>query len=101
VLSTGTALAVIGLALAVDGLRHRGWARPLVALGQSTLTAYLAHLALGRIWVWPWLRDERPPLVTQMVVVGLVFVGFALATALWRQRFRRGPAEALLRWVAG
>jgi uncharacterized membrane protein YeiB len=101
VLSTGTAMVAIGLALFVDGRRRRGWARPLVSLGQLTLSAYLAHLAVGRAWVWPWLHGDRPPLATQMAVVGLVFVGFALVATVWRLVFRQGPAEVVFRWVAG
>jgi uncharacterized protein len=100
VVATGTAVALVGLALVVDGRRRRGWARPLVSLGQLALSAYLAHLAIGRAWVWPWRDDDQPSLAAQMAVAGLVFAGLAAAATLWRILFRRGPAEVIVRVVA-
>jgi uncharacterized membrane protein YeiB len=101
VLATGSAVAVVALALAIDGRRRRGWTRPLVALGQLSLTAYLAHLAVGQAWVWPWRDADHPSLAAQFAVAGLVFAGFALVATLWRVVLPRGPAEAVLRWTAG
>jgi uncharacterized membrane protein YeiB len=97
VLGTATALAVIGLCLLIAS--HRFVLRPLVCLGQLALTAYLAHLLLGRLVVWNWNDDTLPSVPVQLVVTVLVLAAFALLATLWRARFRRGPVEGLLRAV--
>jgi uncharacterized membrane protein YeiB len=100
VLGAATAVAVVGLGLVIGASSRDRWAFPLVALGQLALTAYLAHLAVGRAVVWPWRGSAHPSLARQMAVVGLVFAGFAVAAALWRLLFRRGPVEAVVRWAS-
>ena len=75
--------------------------RPLVWLGQLALTAYVAHLVLGEQWLWDWQADDRPTLLTQLAVVGLVVAVFATVASLWRARFSRGPLEAALRVASG
>ena len=77
------------------------WPRPLVCLGQLALTAYLAHLLLGRQLVWAWNDRSEPSIPVQMAVLAVVFVTFAALATVWRSRFGRGPLEGLLRAVSG
>lgn len=98
VVAAATAVAVIGLCLLVTPLLRRAL-RPVVALGQMALTAYLLHIALGAV-VWDW-RDERlPPLAAQVWVAAIVFVVFAVGASAWRRRWKRGPLEGLVRLVS-
>lgn len=99
VLATASAVAVVGACLLLTPLLARSL-RPVVALGQMALTAYLAHIALGAWLVWDWVDDTAPPLVDQVAVVAAVFGGFAAGAWLWRRRWKRGPLEGLVRWVA-
>lgn len=103
VLSSATAVAVIALCallLPGDGASHPS-ARPVVALGQLALSAYLGHIVLGEELVWDWRNRTEPSLLAQMAVVAAVVAGFALVATAWRSRFRRGPLEAVVRILAG
>ena len=100
-LGTATAVAVLAMALLVTSRSGSGRWRPVVYLGQLALSAYLLHLLLGRQVVWGWMDVSQPSLGAQMGVVALVLVVFAAGATLWRARFRRGPAEGLLRAATG
>jgi uncharacterized protein len=97
-LASATAVAVVAGFLIV-ARRAALVVRPLVPLGQMALTAYLAHLMLGQVVVFPWLAT-RPPLVSQVAIAGLVFFAFAVAAAAWLNRHRRGPLETVVRALA-
>jgi uncharacterized membrane protein YeiB len=97
--AAGTAVAVVGACLLVAP-RLRAALRPIVALGQLALTAYLAHIGLGKAVVWDWTDDREPPLVAQVWVVVLVFAASAALAFAWRLRWKRGPLEGLVRAVS-
>jgi uncharacterized membrane protein YeiB len=101
VLGTATAVAVLAACLLVAARPTPGLWRPLVCLGQLALSAYLAHLLLGRQLVWGWNDQSTPSLSVQMGVVVLVLGGFAAVATVWRVWFRRGPVEGVLRAVTG
>jgi len=100
VVAAGSAVAVIAACLLLTRTRRR-WLGPLVVLGQMALSAYLAHLAVGAHWVWPWRDRELPALEVQVAVALGVIAALAVAAVLWRTRFRRGPVEALARALSG
>jgi uncharacterized membrane protein YeiB len=100
-LGTATAVAVLGLCLLVASRPTPSWRLPLVRLGQLALSAYVAHLLLGRQLVWGWNDRSAPSIPVQMAVVAAVLAGFAAFAVLWRTRFRRGPVESLLRAATG
>ncbi|ABW10316.1 conserved hypothetical protein [Parafrankia sp. EAN1pec] len=80
--TTGTALALLGLALLVARVPL---VRPLAAVGAMTLTFYSLHVVVMATGVLP--TDPTRSYVLQVVV--------ALAAAtLWHMTGRRGPAEA-------
>ncbi|MGH9263793.1 MAG: DUF418 domain-containing protein [Acidimicrobiales bacterium] len=99
VLASATAVATVAgfLILARVG---PAVVRPLVPLGQTALTAYLAHLALGQALVFPWRAAADPPLAVQVALVVVVFTAFAVAAAAWLARHRRGPLETVVRALA-
>ena len=101
VLGTATALAVVGAALLVTSHPAGRWRRPPVCLGQLALSAYVAHLLLGRQLVWAWNDRSAPSVAVQMAVLAVVVIGFAVLATIWRSRYRRGPLEGLLRAVSG
>ncbi len=96
VLASATAVGTIAACLLVARL-----ARPIVPLGQAALSAYLAHLLLGEVLVFPWRATADPSLATQVAVALTVFAGFAVAASAWLARHRRGPVETVVRALAG
>ena len=95
VLASATAVAVIAACLLVARLT-----RSIVPLGQVALSAYLAHLFLGEVLVFPWRATADPSLATQVAVALAVFAGFAVAASAWLARHRRGPVETVVRALA-
>jgi uncharacterized membrane protein YeiB len=95
VLAAATAVAVLAACL----LAARGLGA-VVPLGQVALTAYLAHLFLGEVLVFPWLAGSEPALAVQLAFAGIVFAGFAVAARAWLAGHRRGPVEAVVRALA-
>lgn len=105
--SSAAAVAALGLCLVVlarpapaPGPVARGgarWARPLVAAGQLSLTIYVLHLVALH-----FLRPLPHDLLQGVVITAAMTVLALLGATAWRQRFRRGPLEALLRvpWAA-
>lgn len=95
VLASATAVAVIAACL----IAARA-VRPIVALGQLALSAYLAHLFLGEVAVFPWRDAGDPSLAVQVAVAVATFAVLAVAASAWRARYRRGPVEAVVRALA-
>ena len=100
VLASASAVAVIAGCLIV-ARRAPVVMLPIVPLGRTALSAYLAHLALGEVLLFPWLRLAAPPLAVQMTVAVVVFAGFAAAATGWLARHQRGPVETVVRALAG
>ena len=100
-LGTATAVAVLAAALLLTSGPGRRWLWPFACLGQLALTAYLAHLVIGRRFVWPWTLRSEPGVPAQVAVVLTILAAFVAVATAWRSRFRRGPVEALLRAVSG
>lgn len=88
--TTGVALLVLGLCLAVAAVASR-FLRPLAVPGSMTLTLYTVHLLL-LITPLAELPGGVGYLVHVVLLVGLAF--------LWRRVARRGPLEGLVWWVA-
>lgn len=90
--STGVAIAVlVGCLAAVDAFpRFRRLARPVIAVGAMSLTAYVFHVVGIH-----FLGIEELPGSPPRVLLGFVVAVSVLAT-LWSRFFRRGPLEWLL-----
>jgi uncharacterized protein len=99
VIASGTAIAVIGGSLLLTRV-IRALVHPVGVLGAMALSAYLAHLAIGFVLVWPWRDDERPALTAQLTVSATTVAALTVSALVWRRWFRRGPVETVLRSVA-
>ncbi|MER6181831.1 DUF418 domain-containing protein [Streptomyces sp. NPDC001652] len=93
--SVGVAiLVIVGATAAMDRLpRLRRLAKPVVAVGTMSLTAYVGHFV-----VQSWLSElGAGPGTEQSWVPLLMFIlGAIVFAAIWSRFFRRGPLEYLL-----
>ncbi|WP_059006059.1 DUF418 domain-containing protein [Streptomyces specialis] len=89
--NTGVALAVIaGALILVDRFAPaRRLARPVIAVGTMSLTAYVGHVVA--VW-WLDLDLTGAPLSMWLGFVGVA----ALVATVWLRFFRRGPLEYLV-----
>ncbi|MEU5427864.1 DUF418 domain-containing protein [Streptomyces olivoreticuli] len=89
---TGVAVTVLAACLAAaDGLpRVRRLARPVIAIGAMSLTAYVLNI----VGIWA-LGIEDVPGSPLPVLLGFIAAAALLALA-WSRHFRRGPLEYLL-----
>jgi uncharacterized protein len=82
----------------------------LTATGQMPLTHYVVHLTLGML-LFGWftghsyegvVNQQTPESPLVVLLFALFFYGFSIGfSILWKQRFRNGPLELLMRRVAG
>ncbi|WP_230196687.1 DUF418 domain-containing protein [Streptomyces coriariae] len=93
--SVGVAiLVIVGATAVMDRLpRLRRLAKPVVAVGTMSLTAYVGHFVvqswLSELGVGPGTEQSWVPLL--MFVLGAI-----VFAAIWSRFFRRGPLEYLL-----
>ena len=95
--SVGVAiLVIVGATVAMDRLpRLRRLAKPVIAVGTMSLTAYVGHFVVQSWLPWPGLGPG--PVTQQSWVPLLMFVlGAIVFAAIWSRFFRRGPLEYLL-----
>jgi uncharacterized membrane protein YeiB len=100
--AVGAAVAVIAASVGVaQRFPTALLMRAMVATGQLAFTWYVAHIVLGLgTLVALGLTEDRP--AAAALAGGLTFFVLAAAVSLlWRRRFRHGPLEWLMRWVAG
>ncbi|WP_174569453.1 DUF418 domain-containing protein [Streptomyces qaidamensis] len=92
--SVGVAiLVIVGATVAMDRLpRLRRLAKPVIAVGTMSLTAYVGHfLAQSALSVPAGTSTQQSWVPLLMFILGAI--GFA---AIWSRFFRRGPLEYLL-----
>ncbi|MFJ3779965.1 DUF418 domain-containing protein [Streptomyces sp. NPDC090075] len=90
--NTGVAIAVlVGCLAAVDAFpRFHRFARPVIAVGSMSLTAYVFHIVGIH-----FLGIEELPGPGLHVLLGFI-VSVTVFATLWSRYFRRGPLEWLL-----
>ncbi|MCC9710959.1 DUF418 domain-containing protein [Streptomyces sp. MNU76] len=95
--ATGVAILVITSCLAaMDAFpRLRRLAKPVIAVGSMSLTAYVYHIVA--IWLLDTERSAVPP---TYVLLGFI-VSIALLATLWSRFFQRGPLEWLMGKATG
>ncbi|MFF7185863.1 DUF418 domain-containing protein [Streptomyces sp. NPDC008222] len=91
--NTGVAITVLALCLSAMDVfpRLRRLARPVIAVGTMSLTAYVSHIVAIRV-----LGIDELPGPALHVLLGFIVAVAAFAT-LWSRSFQRGPLE----WVMG
>ena len=94
----GTAIIVICLSVIfTEKFRNARWLSSLVAVGQSTLTLYVAHIPVGIIiiWVMEFFKFEYP--LFPIWGTFLFFMSSIVFCYKWNKRFKKGPLELLMR----
>lgn len=97
----GEAVAVIALSVRLTVAWPSGFWGPLAATGQMALTWYVGHIVLGLGAVVALGLVSTQPLPVAAGTGVLFFALAVLISALWKQAFRHGPLEWLMRAVAG
>ncbi|MDW8805064.1 DUF418 domain-containing protein [Streptomyces scabiei] len=89
----GTAiLVIVGSMVAMDRLpRVRRLAKPVIAVGTMSLTAYVGHFFAQSAW-----PASGAGTTTSWVPVLIYILGAIVFAAIWSRFFRRGPLEYLL-----
>ncbi len=95
---TATALVVILLCLEITLRRPDAkWIPPLVHTGQLALTLYVAHVVIGMGFLETIGRLENQSL-SFAAATGIIFSFLSVVFAhFWRQRYKRGPLEWVMR----
>ncbi|MFY0311642.1 DUF418 domain-containing protein [Leisingera sp. D0M16] len=98
--ASGSALAVIGLVLAITpALDKAGLAEWLAAPGQQALSLYAAHILLGMGTLEAMGQLDGSLTAEQIFGYSLGFCALCMVAAwVWNLFARRGPLEALMRW---
>lgn len=92
VANTGVALLVLTACVcALDRLpRLTRWARPVIAVGSMSLTAYVLHIVL----IWALGIEDLDGL--PLLLLPAFIAAAVLFATVWSRFFRRGPLEHLL-----
>ena len=96
----GTAIAMIMLSVSLtEQFPTSLWLKPFITTGQLALTLYVAHVIIG-MGALEMLGLLSPQTLWFTVLYGFGFymVGMIFAV-LWSTWFRRGPLEAVMRWL--
>lgn len=99
--ATGTSLVVIIFSIIVaERYRNRIWLLAFSALGQLTLTLYVAHILLG--WVVLLIMDmlEWHVYLFTLWGSGLFYMQGMLFAYQWKKHHERGPLEWVMRRFA-
>lgn len=98
--ASGSALAVIGLTLAITpALDKAGLAEWLAAPGQQALSLYAAHILLGMGTLEAMGQLDGSLTAEQIFGYSLGFCALCIVAAwVWNLFAKRGPLEALMRW---
>ena len=95
---SGVACAVIALSVEVGARWPKAaWLRPFIATGQLALTLYVAHVVVGMGTLEALGRLENQTLPFAVTSAAIFCVASVIFAHSWREKFRRGPLEALLR----
>ena len=100
--ATGIALAVIALSLMVASFAFcRRVLKPMVWTGQMALSLYVGHVLVGFgiLALIGKLRGEDLSFIAFYIIT--CWVAAVAFACLWRSHFKRGPLEAVMRWMTG
>ncbi|MBW1781685.1 MAG: DUF418 domain-containing protein [Deltaproteobacteria bacterium] len=93
----GTALIMIVSFVAwAERFRNARWLQPIVAIGQSTLTLYVAHIVVGEMGLKSLKSWNIDASLFPLWGGTLFFVLALAASSFWKRRFQKGPLEWLM-----
>ena len=96
--SMGTALVVIALIMALtDKYRNAPLVLAFASVGQTTLTLYVGHIAVGSILLWIIEEFELEPHLLNLWASLSFYLVALLFLQNWLKRFSKGPLEILMR----
>jgi len=103
--TSATASAIIVILLLAefnDYLPNQKWWRILSSTGQFALTIYVAHIVVGMgiMEMMGWINGNQS-LVFTVGYSLLFYVLCILFTLVWQRQFKRGPFEAMMRFLTG
>ena len=94
----GTALVVISFSIMLaEKSGNVKWLSPFIAVGQSTLTLYVAHSLIGSILLKGMNVCKIEPHFFPIWGAILFFISALLISSSWKNHFHRGPLERLMR----
>ena len=94
----GTALVVISLCMVLtEKSVNAQWISPFIAVGQSTLTLYVAHTLIGSILLKGMEMCKIEPYFFPIWGAILFFISALLISSSWKKHLHRGPLEWLMR----
>lgn len=101
---SGSATAVITIVLSVmftERFQHQVWIQPFTSTGQLALSLYVAHVLIGMgiLEVLGWLDSQS--LIVAVIYSLAFYIGSVVFSHLWRQRYKRGPVEWVMRQLTG
>ena len=74
---------------------------PLIAAGRQTLTLYIAHILVGMGTLEALGLLEGQTAATSLAASAVFCLAAAIYAVVWSRWFKRGPAEAAMRRIAG
>jgi len=94
----GSALIVISLCVILaEKFRNTKWIFPLVTVGQSTLTLYVAHTFIGSLVIWVLDLFELEYSLFSIWGTISFFIVAIIFCYKWNIQFKKGPLELLTR----
>lgn len=98
----GLACSIIAVMVALgERFSHARWISPLAATGQLALTLYVAHVVVGMGILEAAGCLENQSLAFAFLATASFCVASVLLSFLYRRFFKRGPLEALMRFITG
>ena len=100
--ASSSAIIVIVLCIRfTEQFKQARWLQPFISTGQLALSIYVAHVLIGvnLMEILGWIEGQS--LLTS-VIYAFVFYSAVVVTAhWWRQHFKRGPVEWIMRRITG
>ena len=94
----GTALVVISLSMMLaDRCGNARWLKPHIAVGQTTLSLYVAHIIVGTLFLKAVETREMELLFFPVWGTIVFYTSALLFSHYWTRRFRKGPLELFMR----
>lgn len=98
--SASSLLVLIGSITIAERHATHTFVRALIQTGSMALTLYVAHVLIGMGVLEGLGLLHNQPLSFSVLYACCFFAVGILFSAFWRQRFQRGPLEALLRTIS-